>query len=548
MKDSLLIQSVNDLLEQTKSIVNTSAVWSNRYNEGISSLQDEMSSPCVLAIAGKVKAGKSFLINALLGVDLAMTGTTETTATINVFKKGRPFSPKKPVLCQYVDGRKEWCTKEFLESLQGTSEESLKKTAEIDKLIFYIDENPLLEDITLVDTPGIGAEVGEDGDSHQIQTDSYFKLRERHHQDTISLSNSADAIIYIFNTVPTETDRNFLNSLYDDGKGLTAINCIGVLSKIDKDFGQIDNIKKFENAFEKNVFAILPTSAALTRLMPNISTANNVKKILCGGFSSDKYFNFAISSEKVFLLEKIPECNLSLEERKALLSELTKGVADVPWSVLSCIAKELYYSDDLTSTLQHLKSISGVDNLKNLINNHFFNRSRLLRCHKVLSELKRIVTLITYDEAYFETEYLAKNKERFMQECKALSPETAKILSNLIKQYIPSEDYFNNQKVNLYKIKDKIEQLQAALSTINDCYIAFEKLNQSKDQFTESEITELGLLFSGKAISSDPMQRLKYWSAMYNCSEPNSIRQVVSRAARNKYNSYIHDTKNNSDY
>jgi hypothetical protein len=548
MKDSSLIQSVNDLLEQTKSIVNTSAVWSNRYNEGISSLRDEMSSPCVLAIAGKVKAGKSFLINALLGVDLAMTGTTETTATINVFKKGRPFSPKKPVLCQYVDGRKEWCTKEFLESLQGTSEASLKKTSEIDKLIFNIDDNPLLEDITLVDTPGIGAEVGEDGDSHQIQTDSYFKLRERHHQDTISLSNSADAIIYIFNTVPTETDRNFLNSLYDDGKGLTAINCIGVLSKIDKDLGQIDNIKKFENAFEKNIFSILPTSAALTRLMPDMRTASNVKNILRRGFNSDKYFNFAISAEKVFLLEKIPECTLTLEERKALLSELSKGAADVPWSVLSCIAKELYHSDDLTLTLQHLESISGVNNLKELINNHFFNRSRLLRCHKVLSELKRIVTSITYDEAYFETEYLARNKERFMQECKALAPETANILGKLIRQYIPSEEHFNKQKINLHNIKDKIEQLHAALSTINDCYIAFEKLNQAKDQFTESEIMELGALFSGKNISLDPMQRFKYWSAIYNCCEPNSIRQVVSRAAKNKYNSYIHDTKINSEH
>ena len=110
-----------------------------------------------------------------------MTGTTETTATVNIFKKGTPPSKETPILCVFLDGHKEWVSKQYLDSLQGTSKEALERTAKIDKLIMYIDDNPLLDYVTLVDTPGIGAEVGEDGDSHQIQTDAYFKLRERHH-------------------------------------------------------------------------------------------------------------------------------------------------------------------------------------------------------------------------------------------------------------------------------------------------------------------------------------------------------------------------------
>ena len=38
---------------------------------------------CVVAVVGRVKAGKSTFINALLGEDLAKVGPTETTATIN---------------------------------------------------------------------------------------------------------------------------------------------------------------------------------------------------------------------------------------------------------------------------------------------------------------------------------------------------------------------------------------------------------------------------------------------------------------------------------
>ena len=159
MKENLIIEKTQVLLDDFATYIDNS-VWREKYGPGLKNLQQELNAPCVLAFAGQVKAGKSFLVNALLGVDLAMTGTTETTATINIFKYGTPPYKDKPILCQYIDGRKEWKDKAFLDSLQGTSEESLAQTAQIDRLIFYIDNNPILSDITLVYTPGIGAEVG----------------------------------------------------------------------------------------------------------------------------------------------------------------------------------------------------------------------------------------------------------------------------------------------------------------------------------------------------------------------------------------------------
>lgn len=132
MKD--ITTQVYELLDETASYID-STIWRNKYSLALKSLQEEMKAPCVLAIAGKVKAGKSFLVNALLGVDIAMTGTTETTATVNIFRKGVPPSKEKPILCVFIDGHKEWVSKEFLDSLQGTSKEALEKTAQIDKLI-----------------------------------------------------------------------------------------------------------------------------------------------------------------------------------------------------------------------------------------------------------------------------------------------------------------------------------------------------------------------------------------------------------------------------
>lgn len=55
------------------------------YLERLSALKVRLHQPCELAIAGKVKAGKSSFLNALIGENLAKVGDLETTATINRF-------------------------------------------------------------------------------------------------------------------------------------------------------------------------------------------------------------------------------------------------------------------------------------------------------------------------------------------------------------------------------------------------------------------------------------------------------------------------------
>src|ERR687890_1995160 len=151
--------------------------------------------PCVVAVVGRVKAGKSTFVNALLREDLAKVGTTETTATINYFSYGNP-DPNLHVRCHWRGGRVTEERRAFLDGLQGNDLETLRQADGIDHLEYFLP-NPLLKQITLVDTPGTGAVV----EKHQDRTAEFMKLhdqlRERHNEDTQKLGREADAIIYL---------------------------------------------------------------------------------------------------------------------------------------------------------------------------------------------------------------------------------------------------------------------------------------------------------------------------------------------------------------
>ena len=119
----------------------------------ITDLKNQVDKTCTLAIAGAQNAGKSSFLNAFLGKKLAKVGDAATTATINKFRYGTPKDPNRPVLVHWSDGHVTEEALSFMDSLQGKDEETLSKAENID-FLEYILNDPALEDLILVDTPG----------------------------------------------------------------------------------------------------------------------------------------------------------------------------------------------------------------------------------------------------------------------------------------------------------------------------------------------------------------------------------------------------------
>jgi hypothetical protein len=114
--------------------------------------------PCVVAIVGRVKAGKSTFLNALLEQDLARAGVTETTAAIHKFVYGPPDLTNR-VRIHYRDTDiVRDADPALLESLSGSSDEAREAVRRI-RYIEYRLDNEKLRAVTLVDTPGTDAAV-----------------------------------------------------------------------------------------------------------------------------------------------------------------------------------------------------------------------------------------------------------------------------------------------------------------------------------------------------------------------------------------------------
>jgi molecular chaperone DnaK (HSP70) len=367
--------------------------------------------PCVVAVVGRVKAGKSTFVNALLGEDLAKVGAVETTATINRFAHGNA-NPDRPVLCRRRDGSGELVTKQFLDGLQGNSEEVLAMARDIEYLEYRLPL-PFLERVILVDTPGMGAAVQEHnqrvqeylgigaaskeaaGDSDSFSTEERKRASETYDRSR-EAGSRADAVIFVIGQVPRATDEGFLQAfaevLYP---GTRALNAVGVMAKVDELPGVFarrrELCRKIQDQLLDKLNIVLPVSAALQRFLDTTDDAHllyiaqTVRKL---GVATDAKGEVDVGSDFGYLLgmdtrwktEDEPEEPYAVPpaERAALCEGM-------PWGTFVTVAKtlRLHESDDPAVLRAALEEVAGFEPLRHVLNQRFVRRGDMIRAYRV---------------------------------------------------------------------------------------------------------------------------------------------------------------------
>jgi hypothetical protein len=183
--------------------------------------------PLRLAIAGKVKAGKSTLLNALVGEDLAATDAGECTRLVTWYQDGHA-----PTVTLYpADGGTPHQLR-IRRSERGLAIELGGVPAEkVDRLVVTWPSSSL-RTTTLIDTPGIGS----------LSVD--VSARTAGFLTPEDAPTQADAVLYLMRHLHA-TDVGFLESFHDRGVARAApVNTIAVLSRADEiGVGRVDALQ-----------------------------------------------------------------------------------------------------------------------------------------------------------------------------------------------------------------------------------------------------------------------------------------------------------------
>ena len=191
--------------------------------------------PLLVTVMGEFSSGKSTFVNAFIGAEVAPTGITPTTATINIARHGRERGGR----LIYRDDRSEDIGWEplfaRLRSLSAT------EAAEISRVEIMLPLD-ILERVNLVDTPGLNSILPE------------------HEQVARDFIARADAVVWVFSAgqAGKKSEREALDAIADQG-----VRVLGALNKIDQlSEGDAEKVLEMVTAeLGERLEAIVPVSA-----------------------------------------------------------------------------------------------------------------------------------------------------------------------------------------------------------------------------------------------------------------------------------------------
>lgn len=355
----------------------------------VDDLVNRLHEPLRVAIAGRVKAGKSTLLNALVGEELAPTDAGECTRIVTWYRHGLTYRvtlvPRqgRPHQVPFVrdDGAVDVDLGEF------TPDEVASLSIEWPSLA--------LESVTLIDTPGIGS-ITTDVSARSLA----FLTPDEDEQPTPS-----DAVIYLLRHVHA-ADVQFLEAFaHDENVNPFPVNALAVLSRADEmGVGRLDALDSAAQIAERYradprlralVQDVVPVAGLLAqacytlresefRQLRNLSELpREVLEAL--ELSADR---FVSSSAADLGLAGTPAEDLlpPSHERRNLLDRL--GIFGVRVSVEALGTGRVTTSSQLAA---ELRERSGIDRLRRLLFSHFAERRDTLKARSALVAIERLL-------------------------------------------------------------------------------------------------------------------------------------------------------------
>lgn len=337
-------------------------------------IRERVEGPLRVAIAGRVKAGKSTLLNALVGERLAPTDAGECTRLVSWYRKG----PTYEVRAHRHNGTDQ--TLAFRRN-EGALDVALGGLSESE--VAWLDvrwPSSALDQITLIDTPGLASL----NDENSRRTRDFLD----HDGDG---GSDADAVIYLMRHVHKD-DVAFLDAFMDRSVAAASpVNAVAVLSRADEigagRLDAMDSAVRIARRYQADpqVRSLCATVTPLAGLLAETGLT----------LREDEVANLrTLAATEPELLERMLLSTSELFEMSAsaLTIEIRRDLLDrLGMYGLRIALRELAAGATTAAQLgPRLVELSGLADLRSIITEHFLPRARVLQARTALASLRQL--------------------------------------------------------------------------------------------------------------------------------------------------------------
>lgn len=430
-----------------------------------------------LAVCGKVKNGKSSLINALIGRELLPVCTD--VATSRVFKISHSNEEKFYVV--YGNGDRKEISQDELATYGSQAVINKKGEADIEKTISYIQVftpmDFLPEGVSMIDTPGIGSTYPH----HTAITKQYIK--------------QADAAMFVMNPTPLEDiEVDFLKEIVSVTPGI-----LFVTTKIDQNGNDSveESLKKNRQIIETAVGSELPFGISMLKM--------SSKLLLEAAAEKDEMtsaFNYEISG---------------YDDVKSAMNNMVFTILGYYRSGLAYNACVEYYKDVLnTLKLRHETAVKAATEYDNLLKSYesaqanFNENMGEAKKKELVSKIEAVLKTMEYD---FNQIFAPKGNiiTKYTDEIEKLSEAEMTTYSEDLGDKIVAEVQNEWDKLTSL-VMSRIEELITQFD--KDCYLSIPEgiITISKDNIDDPLVKDVQMrdrigkmrneMFLGTAITS----------------------------------------------
>lgn len=352
------------------------------YQAAARQIADRLDGPLRVAIAGRVKAGKSTLLNALVGERLAPTDAGECTRLVTAYQRGAAYEVH--ALCR--DG-----SRHALGFRRDTGALQIELGAVVERDVARLEvqwPTSSLSAMTLIDTPGL----------ESINDENSRRTREFLQRENGSVVD-ADAVVFLMRHLHAN-DVGFLDAFMDRTVGAASpVNAIAVLSRADEIGGgrrdALDSARRIARRYRSDsavrhlVADVVPVVGLLaeTGLTLREDEVTGLRAI-CG--VDPAVLELMLLGAEPFCASDLSD--VPVESRRMLLDRF--GMFGMR------VVLDLMMNEGLTTAAQlgpRLVAESGFDQFRQHLVEYFTPRARVLQCRSVLADLRVLAEQLRRD-------------------------------------------------------------------------------------------------------------------------------------------------------